>query len=215
MKRMSCISILVVVLGFSSLSRASLYNNGNGLIYDTDLDITWYDYSYGFVYQPAAEAWAASLSVTDISGVTHTGWRLTNVVDGPFVQGYSGTTTGGWNVTTSEMGHLFYTELGNKGFYDVDGNWNTGYGLKNTGPFRNLMDQSYWSGTEYSQDATKAWNFSFYAGYLYPTKDLYNLAIAVHEGNVGAVPVPVPAAVLLGTLGLATAGWRLRKRDAE
>ena len=88
-------------------------------------------------------------------------------VDGPFVWGYDGTTTGGFNITSSEMGHLYYTELGNKGFFATDGtNPQPGWGLSNTGDFQNLNPNpnQYWSGTELATDTINAWFFSFFHG---------------------------------------------------
>ncbi len=35
---------------------------------------------------------------------------------------YNGTTTAGYNITSGEMGHLFYVGLGNDGWYDTSGN---------------------------------------------------------------------------------------------
>jgi len=64
--------------------------------------------------------------------------------DGVWEYGVDGTTTAGYNITSSEMGHLYYTELGNDGYFDTSGN-TTGcsesspYCLTNTGDFQNLQ----------------------------------------------------------------------------
>ena len=88
---------------------------GNRLIYDSDLDITWYDYTNDYDTWQNQMDWAGALYV-DFGGTHYTDWRLPTTVDGYQVYGYDGTTTEGYNITSSEMGHLFYTELGNKGF---------------------------------------------------------------------------------------------------
>lgn len=80
----------------------------------------------------AQNAWAAGLNGGGVLAyninpgytVTWNGnWRLPTTVDGPWVWGYDGTTTAGYNITTSEMGHLFYTELGNQGYYNTSGEY--------------------------------------------------------------------------------------------
>jgi len=218
-KRTICIGILLALLGLSNITYAALQNNGNGLIYDTDLNITWYDYSHTGVNWNQALNWAATLSVTDKYGrVYNTGWRLPKAVDGPYVYVYDGTTTAGYNITSSELGHLFYTELGNKGIYDKNGIPQEGFGLINEGPFTNLIHSSqtlYWSCTEYTLNSDFAWIFGFdsnpyigsnpYSG-LQGTQQKWSwhFALAVHDGNVGA-NVPIPAAVWLlgsGLIGL-------------
>ena len=215
MKRFVFAAILTLILGFSTLSNAALQDNGNGLIYDTDRNITWYDYTKSADTWFNQKTWAANLSVTDVNGTTITGWRLPTTVDGQGVVGYNGTTTAGYNITTSEMGHLYYTELGNKGYYDVNGNSpQPGWGLNNTGPFTNLLPSAYWSGTEYALLAGGAWLFYFGDGVQDGGLEGYGLyALAVHSGDVGA-PVPIPGAILLfapGLVGLAAVRRRLKK----
>lgn len=50
------------------------------------------------------------------------------------------------NCTGSEMGHLWYVELGN-----------TAGAMTNTGNFQNLRPGDYWSGTEYAPEPLHAW----------------------------------------------------------
>jgi hypothetical protein len=52
MKRFVFVSLLAIVLGFSSLAYGDLVDNKNGLIYDTDRNITWYD-----AWSPALKNW--------------------------------------------------------------------------------------------------------------------------------------------------------------
>ena len=136
-----------MVLGFTATAQATLILRGKGtsahgtynLIYDDDLDITWYDYSHRFDDWKRQVNWAAGLSVTFGSN-TYTDWRLPATVDGPFSWGYDGATTVGYNITSGEMGHLFYTELGNLGVYATDGiHPQPGWGLTNTADFQNLI----------------------------------------------------------------------------
>lgn len=211
MKRISVLLIaLVMVFGLSVQANATLFNRGtdtlgNRLIYDDDLNITWYDYTKPVDTWGNQMSWADGLTV-DFGGTVYDDWRLPSTVDdGSSDWGYDGTTARGYNITTSEMGHLFYTELGNLGYYATDGtNPQPGWGLSNTGDFQNLEDYWYWSGTEYSPVSGYAWIFSFNSGDQ-STKDEsrnYYRALAVRDGDVAA-PVPEPGTLLLLGSGLA------------
>ncbi|MEW6219534.1 MAG: hypothetical protein AB1634_08360 [Thermodesulfobacteriota bacterium] len=199
---------------------ASAVGRGNQLIYDADLNITWYDYSNPYYVNGQYVGrwqdqmnWASNLSVT-VNGVTYDDWRLPSTVDGPYVWGYDGSTTAGYNITTSEMGHLYYTELSNKGYYDTSGNApQPGWGSQNVGPFQHLTSYWYWPGTEYASYPANAWYFSLgygNQGAEYKGYDGYGLA--VRPGDVAA-PVPLPAtALLLGTGMAGLLGWKRGRR---
>ena len=188
-------SILVMVFGLSLQVHATLYNRGadscgNDLIYDSDLNITWYDYTPDTNTWQNQVNWAGALTV-NFNGTIIGGWRLPRTVDAPFAWGFNGTTTAGSNITSSEMGYLFYTELGNKGNYDTSGNAQSGSGLTNTGPFHNLCNSFYWSGTEYAAIPDFAWGVYFGVGgqdVFY--KANYYHALAVHPGDVSVAAVP-------------------------
>ncbi len=220
---------LTVIFGFSVTSHAALFDRGtdslgNKLIYDDDLNITWYDYSNVIStvtnnWQEQVD-WASALTV-DFGVNTYDDWRLPVTVDDSWDYGVGshsddGSTSFGHNFTDGELGHLFYTELGNLGRHDTSGAELLSYGLDNVGVFTNLFtDRYYWFGTEHADNTSTAWDFSFNNG-LQNTglKNFNNYGIAVRSGDVSLnTVVPEPSTYLL--LGSGIAGlilWRRRKK---
>ncbi len=143
MKKLIWVMLLGVSLGFSPLVQAELVDRGNGMIYDTDFNITWYAYpKMANLYWDQAMAWAAGLNVNGI-----TGWRLPSAMNldgsGPCV---------GLNCKMTEFGHLYGTELGN-----IFGAGNA----SSLGPFEGTSRWFYyWTGTTHATDPTKAYMFS-------------------------------------------------------
>ncbi len=225
MKRiLFCLMVIIVMLGIGTAVNAyTLEVRGQGtsihgtynLIYDPHYDITWYDFTSTGRGVDAQLTWVDALSV-GFGGNIYEDWRLPETVDGPYVSGYDGNTTGGYNITTSEMGHLFYTDLGNKGYSATDGTTpQPGYGLSNTGDFQNLIPYIYWSGMENATNTLNTWRFGFDFGFQ-GTSRSYNryLAIAVRDGDVvAAQAIPEPTTVIFLGIGLAgLAGVEVRRR---
>ena len=193
-------------------------NNGNSLV--------WLDYTNVYLNWADQNVWAsglgAVLTINLKSEYTVTwddpSWRLPSTVDGPWVGGFNGTTTAGYNITTSEMGHLFYEELVNLGQIATDGtNPQAGWGLYKTGDFNNLLQAFYWSETEYAADSNNAWFFGLYNGNQdEKSKTITERGLAVRNGRVttSASIVPEPTTILLlglGVMGLAGARKRMQK----
>ena len=153
MRRMSIVLMtLILVFGLAISSHAILIDRGGGMIYSTDLDVTWlqdakyartsnYD-SDGFMPWNQAMSWAANLEYGGYDD-----WRLpTYDPDGNHQRDDA--------TTEHEMAYLIYTELGNN-----DGDWPMNYGpFINVNPnYHDESGYSHWSSTEIGPDA---------AGYL-------------------------------------------------
>ena len=187
--RWAVTAIFVAALGVSSVANAALVDRGGGLIYDQDLNITWLANANvnGVMTWNNAMTWASNFSYYDsVRNVTYTDWRLP-----------TSDTCGGYNCTGSEMGHLFYNELGGVKDSSIVATHNANYSL-----FSDFQKGDYWSGTEYALDANTAWNFSFnYGDQGRSGKGGGLYGLAVRSGQISAVPVPATA-WLPGLLGV-------------
>jgi hypothetical protein len=186
------VATLLLTIGSigAPVAHAALNDRGGGLIYDSDLNITWLaDANYadtsgyntnGLMNWDAANTWAANLNYGGFDD-----WRLS---------------------TPSELGHLFYLELdGVRGHNIADTHNNANYDL-----FTNIESSTaYW--TANSVDADRATAFSFFSG----AEGVTNKAVgfygwAVHPGDVALVPEPDTYAMILAGLGLV--GFIVRRR---
>ena len=188
--------------------------------FDDELDITWLaDASYvqtsGYDVDGVL-SWSEALDwIVSLNGFSHLGkqdWRLPAVIDtgAPGCNiAFTGTDCG-YNVdlASSEMAHLFYSTLGNVGYYGTNSEIlhcgsSPPYCLRNSGPFSNLQPGWYWSGTEYALAVTNsAWIFNFRNGRQndYERSGFGNPfgAWAVRSGDIAPVPLP-PTLWLLGS----------------
>lgn len=224
-------AVLVLAAGLSGTAQATLYDRGGGLIYDSDLNVTWLkDANYaqssgydadGLMTWAQAKTWATNLIYHDnLRNVDLTGWRLPTAIDtgtpGCYYS-YSGTDCG-YNVNTAgnELAYLFYNELGKTSIYTTggilinnhvyDGGW---------GPFINVYaTRGYWSGTPATNNTPGPRAMFFYTGYVGEYSQSSDIsAWAVRPGDVPAVasiPEPEAYAMLLAGLGLVAIASRHR-----
>lgn len=201
--------LVMATLGLlSGVAQASLIDRGNGLIYDSDLNITWLQDANrvkttqfdadGRLSWAAANAWAEQLTVAGLGG-----WRLPRLTDSTFCVGN--------RCGNSELAHLFYNELGGQAEGDLTVQHNGNYAL-----FNNVRSSVYWLKDELAiaPGVSLGWGFVTGGGVLGGYQALYNEgsefhAWAVHAGDIGAQPdistpanVPLPAAGWLFVTGL-------------
>ena len=220
--------VFLIAFGFlftSGASQAALYDRGSGLIYDADLNITWMQNANlastnsfslvginanGSMDWNTANNWITALNTSNYLG--YQDWRLPTMLipDATCGGGYDGYSL---NCSGSELGHLFYQELGNKAPYNTSGVFQSDYGLKHTSPFANLEANSYWTSTEWGQNSAVAYRFDFNYGGVDETGKNFSfpLAWAVRDGDVTS-PVPEPETYALMLAGLGMMGFMVRRR---
>lgn len=190
---------VVTMVTLSGAAQAALQGrdlNGDTVVdafYDTDLNITWRRNAN----VNGAMTWANAVSWADnLTFGGYTDWRLpTSDVTCPMADPQ-------YNCTGSEMGHLWYVELGNI----------AGDVTPNVGNFGNMQNYAYWSGTTYAPDASKAWGFNIDQGdQFFGGKQNALFAMAVRPGDVTAA-VPEPATYALMLAGLGALGFIARRR---
>jgi len=226
------LGIVLLAFACSSANAALLSRAGGQAYYDTDTDLTWVAdatlaytndfgvtgiYGDGTANWNTANEWIGAMNTANYLG--YNGWRLPTVTDTSSLGcdfGYAGTDCG-YNVdlATGELARMFYSTLGNTGYYDTGStptgcNGTTPYCLTNTGPFSNLQSSAYWSSTEYAPSTSNAWFFDFQNGVQNRTNKLNGFnAWAVHSGDFAVIPLP-PAVWLFGS-ALGVMGWLRRK----
>ena len=193
-------------------SFGALYDRGNGLIYDDVLDITWlqdanyaqtsgYD-SDGRMTWDESKIWTNNLVYEGFEN-----WRLPSVGDSPNT---------GYNQTSSELGHMFYLNLSVLAGNSILSNLSFNDSLSGKAQsFQNVQEYPYWYLEEYAPITDRAWAFVTSDGIQnYDGKNnVSRYAWAVHDGDIGASPVPLPAGIYLFLSGLVGLGL-MRGRNA-
>lgn len=201
MRTAKLILTLLLCAGFGNGS-AALLNRGGGLIYDTDLGVTWladanYAKTSGFstdgrMSWAEALAWVANLDYAGFSG-----WRLPTGVD---------SLLNGYQCLGSEMCHLHYIELGGHEGGDIRQSHNINFSL-----FENIQGGYYWTETTHPVDTGNAFDFNFEGGLQSSDdKSFARFAWPVHPGDIGAIPEP--STLLLCLVAIAALGVMSRRR---
>jgi len=174
---------VAVIATLASPALADLEPRLGGLaVYDTDRDITWLTNGdiNGRMSWVTAVAWAENL---EFAGFTD--WRLPRTPDVDWTCTDDPTGTHGFNCRGSEMGHLFYDELGGVAGQSIQTSTDPDLAL-----FTNLRADRYWSGSRSDYAPTHAWTFWFESGKEDPTNEsLGRYALAVRDGDVNTTPV--------------------------
>lgn len=174
MKKISIfLSALSLMLIMAGSVKAALFDRGNGLIYDSILDITWLqdaNYSGSTMIWDDAVTWA-----DDLVFANYDDWRLPTF------------NCSGSDCTVSEIGHLYFVD---------------NISSDSPGLFTDVRPFMYWSGTENSADPTEAWRFNFKSGsYGTSSKGYSRYAWAVRNGDSSLPVVPEPVSSLLFIAG--------------
>lgn len=176
MRKAIFVAILILTSLTANFATAKLIDNGNGTITQIRDDgrvLMWLkDANYAKTSEYDSDGMMSFLDsiifVLNLNFAGHDDWRLPNSDE-----------CLGYNCANSEMGNLYYTELGNLGVYDP------GWGLLNSGPFINIQtDRYYWAGGTdliytYLADAFQ-WqygnqsgiNINLTEGYVWPVRNI-------------------------------------------
>lgn len=207
-----------------TIGQATKNSSNFNLVWDNDSpfgSVVYLDYTNPADYWVNQVAWASNLDTsltyslnTGYNVTWNDGWRLPATVDGVNTYGTNG--TAGYNITNSEFGHLYYSELHNNGEFNTSGVSQPGWGLSNKGNLSNLQSNYYWSGTENLAGSipNRVWFFSTDNGFQDVCGSSTMLGLAVRSGQVSEVaPVPEPSTILLLGGGVSMlVGWQLRRR---
>ncbi|MDH4235113.1 MAG: DUF1566 domain-containing protein [Gallionella sp.] len=197
-------------------------------VYDTDLNITWMRnadlatsntfgvsgiHVGGGMNWNTAQSWISAMNAANYLGFND--WRLPTTLQPDLSCSYHQTGSSisyGYNCTGSEMGHLFYNELGGTADSSILSSSDPDLAL-----FQNVHPRYYWSGTEFLLGPGWAWFFRANEGTLSAyDKSAFFSAWAVRDGGapVSAVPEPETYTMLLAGLGLLSFAARRRKQSA-
>ncbi len=166
-KHKTLIGLVAVTVMMSSMSAhaalTAVTQDGNLMVSDSTLNVTWADTSSGRISYSAAQAWVAGLNTEDYGGYNN--WTLATG-DGTYTQlggncaalGFTSNGQGcgsSTSTTLNQQGYLFINELGNT----------PGSPATNLSPFTTLStDELYWSSTPATEFPDGC---GFFTGYDY------------------------------------------------
>lgn len=213
---MKIIIALLTMLMINIPANAALNNNGDGTMTQTKADgsvLMWlqdantaYTMGYSATDEFGRMNWGdAMIWIDDLNSINYLGyddWRLpSSLQPDPSCAIQWNNESLGFDCSGSEMGYLYYTELGNT----------AGGPLTNTGGFDNFLKffegfegNQYWTGMEFTSNPSAVWHFNFYDGNQNGNlKGTYNYAWAMRT----VVPEPLSSSLFMlgaGALGVRT-----------
>lgn len=196
------VCVLLSAFLVSTPSYGDMYNEGD-LIYDDTLKIYWTQNANmnGLMSWAEVTAWIENLNVSRFGGFDD--WRLPTTPDGTW--GYDGGNAGKYDVTCSELGHLYYNSLELDAKKQTTSQPYTEQELAILGnPFEGLQPDLYWFGTVSKTvllpGYQSVWKFDFGRGAQFIETTGTNKAYALAVRS--ATPVPLPSSALLFLTGL-------------
>lgn len=202
----ACMHLLISIytLTMSTYAMSALIDRGNGMIYDSVLDVTWLqdaNMAGSAMSQFDANEWAQQL---DFGGFND--WRLPTMTasagldgnkssfffecgNGRFNMDASGCDFGWTSTSTShELAYMFYANLGNLASFDSASEPVPGGGLVNTASFVNIQQGSYWYMNDYDDD--EGFFFATSTGGQYRKNNSEMLfAWALRDGDIASLSV--------------------------
>jgi hypothetical protein len=189
-----------------NIGTATYSGSDYNLIYDTDDELTWLDYSNSGATYPGSLTWAASLNNSGVltinldEGYTaswdSSEWRLAGNVDGFF-------SANPQYIYSSEMEGLYYDELGNE-LNDTSLNF---------GDFNHLLASTYHMSADTALTAQIGLSFSPRFNFSTGVQDFYSSSI--NGGIYGMAVLPgsvIPEPASIGLLGLVSGGIYFARR---
>jgi len=221
LRLVACLFLSVSLNSFGALSIRDLdsdWSNGFEGVYDDVLDITWSADAKPLVNNAnvGGHSWSATASMTDNFSIgIYDDWRLPK-------RNRSSESYQVWDYTdgsNGEMYHMLYNNLGNLSHDDTNC-WgscliNNSFIDSETGEeheFLNIVNFVYWLYEKPAWNAAGNFGISN-GGSGWSDPDNYYYAWPVHDGDIGASPVPLPAGIYLFLSGLVGLGL-MRGRNA-
>lgn len=155
--KQTLIASLVLGCTITLPANAALVDRGNGLLYDTMLNVTWLQNANlaatntfgvtginanGTMSWATAQEWVSAMNTANYLGFNN--WRLPNInpIDGSasnYNTTYStnGSSDSGFSITSqySELSYMYYVNLGLKPAFDTSGNFTSDFGIFGNGTY--------------------------------------------------------------------------------